>query len=240
MWAPTLSRSVRLFREFGFEQSDPDRFYGALADDSVAQLKGYVDLAGTSVLDVGGGPGYFCDAFEASGATYFSLDADAGELAGRGKIGPRTVMGSGMVLPFRDGAFDVCYSSNVLEHVQRPWQMAGEMVRVTRPGGLVFLSYTTWYGPWGGHEAAPWHFLGGKYAARRYTRRHGHPPKNEYGRSLFKVTVRDALRWVDSQDHVDVLGVFPRYHPRWGWGVIHLPVLRELITWNLAIVLRRR
>ena len=98
-----------------------------------------------------------------------------------------------MELPFRDGAFDVCYSSNVLEHVPEPWRMADEMLRVTRPGGTVFLSYTVWYGPWGGHETAPWHFLGGRYARRRYARKHGKQPKNKYGESLFRVTVRDGL-----------------------------------------------
>lgn len=34
----TLSRSVRLLAQFRFEQSDPDRFYGALAADTVALL----------------------------------------------------------------------------------------------------------------------------------------------------------------------------------------------------------
>ena len=59
--------------------------------------------------------------------------------------------------------------------------MADEMVRVTRPGGLIFLSYTLWWGPWGGHETSPWHYLGGGRAARRYERRLGHRPKNVYG-----------------------------------------------------------
>ena len=40
--------------------------------------------------------------------------------------------------------------------------MAEEMLRVTRSGGTVFLSYTVWFGPHGGHETAPWHFLGGR------------------------------------------------------------------------------
>ena len=104
------------------------------------------------MLDVGGGPGYFRDAFEAAGATYFALDADVGELSARRDRRGDTVIGDGMRLPFRDDGFDICYSSNVLEHVREPWRMADEMLRVTRPGGTVFLSYTVWWGPWGGHE----------------------------------------------------------------------------------------
>ena len=78
-------------------------------------------------------------AFEAAGATYFALDADVGELSGSGedRARGRTVIGSGMQLPFADASVDVCYSSNVLEHVADPWRMADEMLRVTRPGGTV-------------------------------------------------------------------------------------------------------
>jgi SAM-dependent methyltransferase len=239
-WAPTLRRSVSLFRAFRKEQTEPAVFYGALASDSAAQLARYVDPPGGTMLDVGGGPGYFRSAFERHGWRYFALDADVGELSGLGDIAPRTVIGSGMHLPFRDGAFDVCYSSNVLEHVPDPWLMADEMVRVTKPGGTTFVSYTLWYGPWGGHETAPWHFLGGRRARERYRRRHGHEPKNKYGESLFPVTVKAGLDWARRQTEADVLDVVPRYNPRFAYWLMRVPVVREVLTWNLVIVLRRR
>lgn len=236
----TLRRSVRLFREFRLEQSDPDRFYTALARDSAEQLAAFVPLHGKALLDVGGGPGYFRDAFRSAGATYFALDADVGELSGLGDIGAGTVLGSGMQLPFADGAVDVCYSSNVLEHVDDPWRMAQEMVRVTRPGGVTFISYTVWFGPWGGHETAPWHFLGGARARRRYVRRHGHEPKNRYGESLFPVTVRAGLDWARRQTAAHVVAVFPRYNPGWSHWLLRVPVVREVVTWNLVLVLRKK
>ena len=114
------------------------------------------------------------------------------------------------------------------------------MVRVTRPGGVVFISYTVWFGPWGGHETAPWHYLGGLRARRRYARRHGHEPKNRFGESLFAVRVRDGLRWARRQTEADVLDVVPRYNPRWARWLLRVPVLREVVTWNLVIVLRKR
>jgi SAM-dependent methyltransferase len=238
-WRADLGRSVRLFGDFRHEQSDPARFYTALAEDSAHQVSQYVDLAGALLLDVGGGPGYFADAFRSAGATYLGLDADAGELSGLGGTPSGVVVGSGMALPVRDGAVDVCYSSNVLEHVREPWRMADEMVRVTRRGGVVVISYTLWFGPWGGHETAPWHLLGGMRARRRYTRVHGHEPKNRYGESLFAVTVRDALRWLARLEGAEVLDLVPRYHPRWARRVLAVPLLREVVTWNLLIVLRR-
>jgi len=235
-----LARSLRLLREFRVEQTDPARFYSAIAEDSVAHLSQYADLRGRTVLDVGGGPGYFRDAFEGAGATYVALDADVGELAGLERTAGLTVLGSGVALPFRDACVDVSYSSNVLEHVADPWRMAEEMLRITRPGGTVLLSYTTWFGPWGGHETSPWHYLGGRYARRRYARAHGHEPKNKYGESLFPLTVADGLAWADRQTLGDVLAVMPRYNPRWSWWLLRVPLVRELVTWNLVLVLRRR
>lgn len=231
---------MRLFREFRHEQPDPARFYTALADDSVGQLSSYVDLDDQVLLDVGGGPGYFRNAFRAAGATYFALDADVGELSGLGEIASGTVIGSGMALPFRDGSIDICYSSNVLEHVPDPWRMAEEMVRVTRSGGTIFVSYTVWFGPWGGHETAPWHFLGGAWARRRYARKHGHEPKNRFGESLFPVTVRSGLHWASRQTAAEVVDITPRYNPRWSRWMVRVPVLREVVTWNLVLVLRKK
>ena len=118
--------------------------------------------------------------------------------------------------------------------------MADEMLRVTKPGGLVFLSYTTWFGPWGGHETAPWHYLGGAYALRRFERRNGRRAKNRFGESLFRVTVGDRLGLRRRSPRRRVVDVLPRYNPRWTHWLLRCPGLRELVTWNLVIVLRRR
>jgi hypothetical protein len=34
--------------------------------------------------------------------------------------------------------------------------------------------------------------------------------------------------------------VIPRYNPRWSYFLTRVPVLRELLTWNLVIVVRAR
>jgi SAM-dependent methyltransferase len=237
----TLARSRALLSAFGYEQSDPARFYSLLAADSARQVAHYVPLSGRTLLDVGGGPGYFADAFRALGATYIGLDADAGELSLHGRdVAAGTVLGSGMALPFRDGGLDVTYSSNVLEHVPDPELMADEMVRVTRPGGLVFLSYNNWFAPNGGHETAPWHYLGGQRAADGFARKHGRRPKNDFGHSLYKTSVSQMLRWLDRQTDVVPVEVLPRYHPSWARWVVRVPVVREVATWNLLLVLRKR
>ncbi|MFF0546835.1 methyltransferase domain-containing protein [Nocardia thailandica] len=239
----TLRRSVRLLTSFRFEQSDPGRFYGGIATDTAELIGDFhrdatgTDLDGTVVLDVGGGPGYFADEFGARGARYVSVEPDPSEMHAAGLRVSGSVRGSGLALPFRDDAFDVCFSSNVGEHVPEPWVMAEEMVRVTRPGGLVVYSYTVWHGPFGGHETGLWHYFGGEYAARRYRRKHGREPKNRFGRSLFAVRAADGIRWAATTS-ADVLAVFPRYHPRWAWWLVRIPGLRELLVSNLVIVAR--
>jgi SAM-dependent methyltransferase len=233
----TLRRSVRLFRLFLREQSDPAGFYSAFADDSVAALGQFVSLADKTVLDVGGGPGYFARSFQAAGARYVGVELDA---LSDTPAETFAVHGSGTSLPFRDGSVDLAYCSNVLEHVAEPWQVAEELVRVTRPGGTIFVSFTPWLSPWGGHETAPWHYLGGMRARRRYARRHGHEPKNRFGESLFAHRASDALVWARGCTQADLVAGYPRYHPRGLRWIVAVPGLREVLTWNLALVLRRR
>jgi arabinofuranan 3-O-arabinosyltransferase len=238
----TLRRSVSLFRAFLVEQTDPDRFYSLLAADSVRQLSTYVDLDGARVLDVGGGPGYFATGFRGAGAAYVGIDPAVGDFATAGAAVRGMVRGSGTALPIRSGAVDVCYSSNVLEHVATPEAMLDEMVRVTRPGGTIFVSFTPWWSPWGGHETSPWHLLGGDLARRRYLRRTGHEPKNRFRESLFAVSAARTMRWARAARRagaVTVVDVLPRYHPRWARFLARVPGLREALTWNFTVVLRR-
>ena len=134
---------------------------------------------GRTLLDVGGGPGYFAAAFADAGLHYIGVEPDPRRDARRTRRTtrhPRTyVRASGMALPFADASVDICLSSNVAEHVPQPWRLGREMLRVTKPGGLAVLSYTVWLGPFGGHEMGLSHYLGGARAAARYARKHGHP-----------------------------------------------------------------
>lgn len=234
---------MSLLNDFGHEQSAPDIFYGALARDSVELIGDlYRGLTGDElrsriVVDVGGGPGYFAQVFQDSEARYIPVEPDPSEMHAAGLAVHGSVRGSGMALPFRDNSVDICFSSNVAEHVREPWTMAEEMLRVTKPGGLMVLSYTLWFSPFGGHETRPWHYFGGRYAAERYRRTHGRQPKNLFGESLFDIGASDGLRWARSTSSGTLLAAFPRYHPRWAWWIIHVPVVREFLASNLVVVL---
>jgi SAM-dependent methyltransferase len=239
---------VRLLSEFPHERTDPARFYGVLAADTAAMvadlwLAGHGERpVGRTLLDVGGGPGYFASAFSDAGVRYVGIEPDSSEMHAAGPTFDRGagefVRASGMALPFADDSVDICLSSNVAEHVRRPWQLGGEMLRVTKPGGLAVLSYTVWLGPFGGHEMGVTHYLGGARAADRYARKHGHRAKNDYGSSLFAVSAADGLNWATSTGAA--VAAFPRYHPRWAWWLTSVPVLREFLVSNLVLVLSPR
>ncbi|MFD7706633.1 class I SAM-dependent methyltransferase [Streptomyces sp. NPDC059785] len=235
---PSLRRSLALLRAFRHEQADPGRCYSLLARDAADQVEAaYGPVRGRTVVDVGGGGGYFTAEFRRRGAHAFLFEPDVREFGDRPPDG--AVVADGYLLPLADGVADVCFSSNVLEHVADPQTFLSELVRVTRPGGLIYVSFTNWLSPWGGHEWAPWHYLGARRARARYRRRTGKDAKHTLGENLFAVHIGPTLRQVRARDDVRVVSARSRYWPFLASAVAKAPGLREFATWNLLLILRR-
>jgi len=235
-----VRRSWEIFQAMRREQTDPNGTYAFLATDTARMLSRYLPLAGATAVDVGGGPGYTAEALRAAGASAFTVDPFAEELSLHGRTPVDAVVGDGLLLPLADESLDLVCTLNALEHVPTPWAFLDELVRVVRRGGTVFVGVTNWLSPWGGHETSPWHYLGGERAARRYEDRRGVAPKNRYGSSLFPVGIGEILHWARRSPQVRVVDAFPRYYPRWCRPIVHLPGIREVVTWNLGLVLERR
>ncbi|MCX4667453.1 class I SAM-dependent methyltransferase [Streptomyces sp. NBC_01381] len=234
---PSLRRSLTLFRAFLREQQEPERCYTLLARDAADQVEAYGTVRDRIVVDVGGGGGYFTEEFRRRGAQSFLFEPDPAELGAKPPEG--SVVADGYLLPLADGVADVTFSSNVLEHVDDPQTFLSEMVRVTRPGGLIYVSFTNWYSPWGGHEWAPWHFLGADRARARYERRTGKKAKHTLGENLFAHHIGPTLRQVRARDDVSVVSARSRYWPFLAGGITKVPGVREFATWNLLLILRR-
>lgn len=235
-----VRRSARLFRSFLTEQTDPDGFYALIADDAVQLVRRHVDPAGKLVADFGGGPGYYSRAFRAAGARTVLVDASREEILLRGVAHPGAVVARAEQSPLADGSVDIAFSSNLLEHVADFSRVSDEIARVVRPGGLLVLSYTVWWGPWGGHETSPWHYLGGRRAAERYARKQGHQPKNLFGETMFAAHAAHGLTWLRGRPDLEVLESRPRYLPPRSAALLRLPGVREVLTWNLWLVTRKR
>jgi len=72
------------------------------------------------------------------------------------------LMADAQDLPFRDNWFDFCYSQNAFEHIPDPEKALREMVRVTRPGGLIYLMFDPlWTADSGSHFL---HYIGEPWA----------------------------------------------------------------------------
>lgn len=69
------------------------------------------------------------------------------------------LQGDGLQLPFRSEAFDIVVCAQVYEHVTNPAQLASEITRIIRPGGICYFSgpnrlwpyerhYQAWFVHW--------------------------------------------------------------------------------------------
>ena len=98
--------------------------------------------AGQIVLDLAAGTGTSARAFVRHGGRSVACDFSFGMLAvgaRRPAAGLAFVAGDALVLPFRDGTFDVVTISFGLRNVADVGQALGEMMRVTRPGGRLVI-----------------------------------------------------------------------------------------------------
>ncbi len=100
--------------------------------------------AGMRVLDVGCGPGTItCDlATRVDSITGIEPGSDILQTAEATKIewGADNVqfqVGDVYALDFEDGSFDVSHAHQVLQHLTDPVKALAEMMRVTKPGGVV-------------------------------------------------------------------------------------------------------
>lgn len=92
------------------------------------------------ILDLGAGEGDFTPYL---GAGVVSLDVD---LTNLGRLAGRRVAASADRIPFADDSFDGVWSCAVLEHVETNY--LPEAVRVTRPGGRLFVLTPNRRSPW--------------------------------------------------------------------------------------------
>jgi SAM-dependent methyltransferase len=233
---PGFAEAVHILRLARTHRREPMAYGLAVAELVPRYLRARGVRVAGQWLDVGSGQGAMPVALSKAGAAAVGIDV-ADRRAGEAR-GPGFVVGSGERLPFASSSFDGVVSSNVLEHTPDTWGMVGELLRVTRPGGVVFLSWTNWYSPIGGHEWSPFHYLGPRFGPRVYRWIHGRPPPwNLPGRTLFPVHVGPVLRGLRGMP-VEVLDVAPRYWPGLRF-LARIPGLREVAMWNCVVLLRR-
>ena len=100
-------------------------------------------IPGTRVLEIGGGNGFQASLLVALGADVKSIDV--AQPAGQHTFFPVEIY-DGHTIPYSNAAFDVVFSSNVLEHVQHIDAMMTEVSRVLKADGVAIhiLPTSSW------------------------------------------------------------------------------------------------
>ena len=136
---------------------DP-KLRAAKAQKILRLLYGRVALKGAKVLEIGTGSGVIAQALKGSvGPTgeVWAVDIVDQRLDREG-VGFRLVTGT--ALPFEDEAFDLVISNHVVEHVgdlERQDNHLGEIARVLRPGGWLYLATPNRFAPLEPHFKLP-------------------------------------------------------------------------------------
>ena len=93
------------------------------------------------VLEVGSGAHGLIFGFAANLAIGVDpLAVDYKRLFPRWQQDSKTIAAIGEQLPFDDGAFDIVMSDNVIDHAEDPEKILHEIIRVLRPGGLLYFT----------------------------------------------------------------------------------------------------
>ena len=106
-------------------------------EESILLLRKFSKTGG-QLLEIGAGRGWQSKALSAAGYAVEAIDlpADSG-ISGHASAREWPIRDyDGSHIPFADDAFDIIYSSNVLEHVAELDALAADMKRVLRPDGI--------------------------------------------------------------------------------------------------------
>ena len=143
-----------------YDERHPEIFNDVEQGRLSAALARAVSLAGEGrrepvrALDVGSGTGNLTRRLIALGARVTAADLSPKLLAevtrplgASGQVKTRALNGRNLE-PIPDGAFDLAVAYSVLHHIPDYAALVGEMARVVRPGGIVYLDHERSEGSW--------------------------------------------------------------------------------------------
>jgi len=214
-------------------------FYRLQARDAIRWLEGHGTPLGEGVrvLDLGCGQGIFGAELLARGCGVVFADSGEGLAEHLSGAAYRRI-DLDREDPTLLGAYDVVVCSNVLEHLARPEAMLEAFPRLLTPGGRLYLSWTNWLSPWGGHDFSPFHYLGPRRGPALWDRWVRRPRLLEPYQNLFPTYIGRTLRMLRRQSGLAVLAVAPRYYTELAW-ITRIPVVREFATWNCAVLAQK-
>jgi SAM-dependent methyltransferase len=129
-------------------------------------------LSNPKVLDIGCGLGGMSAAYAADGGRVTAVDEElydsesirfAQEFARSKGVNVSYLAASENEWPFPDDTFDIVFLDSVIEHAKSPDRLLERAARALTPGGLMYVSFPVFFGPFGGHIydyiRLPWYHL---------------------------------------------------------------------------------
>ncbi len=219
---------------------DDEYFYRIQAKDTVKWLRqaGVELTAGTEVLDLGAGLGLIGGELNRAGCSVTFADEHDQRLPFYSDYQFKEVNIDSCDFSTL-GRYDLVICSNVLEHLARPDRLLARAQEMLKPEGYLYLCWSNWLSPWGGHEFSPFHYLGPRAGPRIYDRLMSKPRKHTPYSNVFPTFIGRTLRKVKSNEELRIIRLAPRYYPELAF-IARIPILREFLTWNCAILLQRR
>jgi SAM-dependent methyltransferase len=219
---------------------DDQTFYEFQAQDAIAWIaKAGVALgSGVKVLDLGCGHGIFgaeltkrgCQAVFADAvnmlrpdlenAAFKQIDIDRDDLGTLGE-------------------FDLVVCSNVFEHLAKPDQFLASIHKTLTRQGKLYLSWTNWLSPWGGHEFSPFHYLGTRRGYQLYDKIIGKRRNHTPFENLFPTYIGAVLKQIRQSQTLRIVRAAPRYYTEAEF-LLNIPVAREFLAWNCALLIGRK
>ncbi len=132
---PTDNRSYYDAFAERYDQGRDHGYHKLIDDQAAAIVRRY--SSDRDVLEVGCGTGLILQRVAPHARSARGVDLSPGMLGRARSRGLDVDEGSATALPFADASFDLAYSFKVLAHIPDWDACMREMVRVTRPGGLL-------------------------------------------------------------------------------------------------------
>lgn len=136
------------------------------------------------------------------------------------------------------GQYDLVIFSNVLEHLAKPERLISEIAKLLKPTGRLYLSWTNWLSPFGGHDFAPFHYLGPKFGRWVHHKLTGRWSDHVPYAGLYPTYIGDVLKQIRAEPSLKVIRMTPRYYTEFPF-LLRIPVAREFLAWNCAILLEK-
>ena len=137
------------------------------------------------------------------------------------------------------GQFELVVCSNVFEHLSQPERFLSSVHKILAPGGKLYLSWTNWLSPWGGHDFSPLHYLGPRTGQWLYDNLLKRSRNHTIYQNLFPTFIGRTLARIRRDPNLVILKAAPRYYTELA-PLIRVPIVREFFAWNCALLVGRK